>query len=464
MKTIKRKICFVTIVSILSTLILSVMPVSATLEDMPKDLPRRDALKDMIKNKADFEVLVDVDNDKTFANELDITADVSDATQNSEVKSASGVEKQSFKFNKIKSLKEAKKSKKHGSIWVTKEKFDKYLTPEGKQEMDKYLDMGYSIYFIGLEDENVLNRLFTGEKSTMELDPASTAKQKVAFVTKNKNGEYFFGHILSSKDATDNDVLSTALTSSWNRKNDLNYTRKHKNEKFSNIFTAKVSADSGNSFTIGSDWRQLYGWTQVIVPCYWNKGGIGQDRFGDYVEWRGGFYLNTPKDGKNYYAMAFEHGMSPASRSWYQSTVASSSLSCNSHADAFQSNLLMQYAPKTKPSSSTVTFKIGNSFTSNPSLGSIEAMWQVSQSDLNITDNSALGDQFMKINFNYSRTWYNSFTSYAKGTSWQDSSVIYQGQSGATSCIMNNINTATFVDNNERLGVGSAGYNTYLRK
>ncbi len=208
-------------------------------------------------------------------------------------------------------------------------------------------------------------------------------------------------------------------------KNDKNYTRQPKADQ-------NIAHANGNDFSIGNSWKNVRSWQQ---NTYWTD-------FGSLVEWRAGYYLTNPSDNKNYYAVAIESGMSPKNNCQVilpgndDSYCASDRLTYWSQANAYnQQNLLKSYAPKSTPSSNTVSFSIGGNYSkSSGASGSIGASYSVSRSDLDILDQSNLMQQKAEIQFNYKYFLGLEASKYAKGTSWQNLAIIYQGVDNATYC------------------------------
>ena len=197
------------------------------------------------------------------------------------------------------------------------------------------------------------------------------------------------------------------------------------------MFDDQVYAETGNSFTIGSSWKCVFGWNQYI----WST----SSNWGTYGEWKAGYRLLNSTDGKKYWAMAIEGCMAPNQSI---ANVYSSSLYYYSHADRDQANLLRSYSPKASPTTSTMTLSASLGTTSQ----AISASWSVSQSDLTVSDTTNIGDQYMKVRFNYPLTWYGDFSQYARGTSWQNIAIIYQAPNNAVSCTFNNGRQANFGD------------------
>ena len=261
--------------------------------------------------------------------------------------------------------------------------------------------------------------------------------------------------IQTNSQYTSKDVLETILTSSWNRRNDIKYTRSEKTAYFQNLLAQKVYADSGSTYSIGSGWACKFGWSQYILTTY----------SGDYTEWKAAYYLEHPVDGKDYYAMALEGAMDPKDDEPWPFVNHSSNLNYYSTANGNgQSNLLKSYAPVSKPSSYTWTFSIGGSLAESGYGGDIGASWPITYNDLTFTDSSSPSQQKMNIYFQYSEG-----TTYSRNTSWQDASFIYQAPAGSTYCILDNGRVAKFVC----LGAGglsadyysaTKGYATYVYK
>lgn len=321
-------------------------------------------------------------------------------------------------------------NKKYNSIWINGSASSELLKSSSANDIERYLDKGYSVYLYGISDLHLLSTVLLGTNYAEESADEMTEQQVVAFVTKNKNGEYFFGHIFSEESADSENVISAVLASTWNRRNDYNYTRSKHTAAFMSSLSSSVNASSGDDFSIGSSWRCVFGWNQYIwtVP----------DNWGTYGEWKAGFYLTNSTDGKKYWAMAIEGCMSPNQS---MSNVYSKSLYYDSHADCNgQANLLRAYSPKTSPTSNTMNLSVSLGTDSQ----SISASWPVTQNDLSITDTTSIGDQFMKVTFYYNLGFLGDYTAYARGTSWQNIAIIYQAPDNATSCKFGNGRIASF--------------------
>ncbi len=334
------------------------------------------------------------------------------------------------KCRSVGQLDQVASDKNYKSIWLSADEYNSILDDEnGVQDLDKYLDEGYTLYFLGLEDINVLSEKFTGDSAKETI--VNGDKQIISYVSKNLDGEYFFGHYFSSKKYTEKEVLKSIVASAWNRRNDLHYTRKEQNSDFSDLFTTKVKANSGEDFTIGTGWSCRFGWNQY---------NFSTDN-GNYTEWKAGFYLTRPVDGKDYYAIAMESCMAP-----YNTSGDYSSDYLRIYSDLKKNKsgqLLRSYAPKQSPSSSTFSFNIGGSYSKDGPSGGIGASWETSMDDIEVLDSSQPSVQVADFKFNYKWPW-GYFTNYSTHTSWQNSAIICQGPTGSTSAIMNNKRTAQF--------------------
>jgi len=232
------------------------------------------------------------------------------------------------------------------------------LSEKGVKKLEKYLNKGYSIYFLGLKDPNKMGELFYDGKFNEELKDGNV-EQQVTFISKNKDGEIFLGAILSEEKYSDERLFTTLIASTWNRRNDYNYSKKKAEFSFIEKVTNKVYASNDADFNIGSKWKNVYPWTQYSVDT----------GFGTQTEWKAGFYLTDSTDGQNYYAMAIETAMDP------DTSATTSKLRYISDADSNgQANKLKSYAPKVSPSSNTLSFNIGGSYSkSGVAKGSIGA-------------------------------------------------------------------------------------------
>lgn len=348
------------------------------------------------------------------------------------------------KTKKLKDTDLISSEKEFNSIWITEEEHNKYLSKNGVKKLDKYLNKGYSIYFLGLKDLNILKELFTDVKSHEELKESQVGQQ-VAFLTRNMNGETFTGSILSDRSYTDERMLKTITASTWNRRNDFKYTKKKAEISFIDKVANKVYASNGSDFTIGSKWRSVFPWTQYTLDTI----------KGTQTEWKAAFYLTDPKDGQNYYAMAIEAAMDP------DSGISSRELNYYSDANSNgQANQLRQYNPKANPTSSTISFNVGGSYSqAGGTTGSIGASWNVVLNDLTITDSSSPSSQIMNLYFRYSVG-----SSYAKQTTWQNVAFVYLAPSGSSNCIIDNKRAVIFRDGNAPDGANSHYMTTTVYK
>ncbi len=429
MKRILKRTIPILIVVFVLTQILSIS-VFAELEEMPNDLDVNTAL-DQARKSNDLDIFVLGDHSKKLS-------DVG------------------IKINNVQKLEEIDSDKSNKSIWITLELQNSLLSDESSiNKLDNYLDKGYTLYFLGLEDLNILSEKFAGNTSKDTLVEGDT--QKAAFVTKNKEGEYFFGHFISKDLYYSKSVLEKITASTWNRRNDHKYTRQKKNSKFSAMFTNQANADSGNSFTIGTGWVNKFSWSQYSFDVKDSTNA----KVGSYTEWKAGFYLSTPVDGKDYYAIALEGCMAPTEAG---SVYTSDYL--RYYGTQASSQLLRQYAPNQSPSSNTFSFKIGGSYNKNP-IGTLDATWSTVVGDIQLLDSSQPSSQNMDIKFNY--RWPAGFwTSYSTHTSWQDACLIVQAPSGSTSATINNSRVAQFARRSASgyiyTGNGSSSYETILYK
>lgn len=343
----------------------------------------------------------------------------------------------SIQFKKADNLDKIKTDKSYKSIWITPSIYTNLINNDSWYEkLNKYLDHGYSLYFLGLTDLNILSNKFIGSSANETI--TNGYQQTVSYVSKNSEGEYFFGHYFSDKPYNDKNVIKDLVTSTWNRRNDIHYTRKNKDSIFSNLFAQKVEASSGSSFSIGSSWSCKFGWNQYNFSVTDRLGYFGT--IGNYTEWKAGYYLTNPVDGKDYYAIAMESCMAPTSTN-YTSDYLRVRCPVSNNASG---QLLRDYAPKQGPSSSTFSFNIGSNFSKTGPSGSIGASWSTSISDLSLLDSSQPSSQTMDIKFSYNWDW--GFTSYGTHTSWQNSCIICQGSSGSSSATIDNERYASFAE------------------
>jgi len=375
---------------------LNILPVSAELEEMPKDVDSKTALNKLLVSD-DFEFFT--------------IGDTTEAITNNDVK-----------FTRKSDLDDIELNKKYNSIWINKDKHSELLTSKGVEKIEKLLNNGCSVYFIGLEDVNILTKLFTTSTS-YETTKDSDTKQIAGFITKNKKGEVFIGHFISKESIGNENVSNSLLVSAWNRRNDFNYTKKGAMSSFISSLTQKVSA-AGDFFTIGSQWRIVFGWQNYVFNT----------SYGDMSEWKSAYYLTDSIDGKDYWAMALQAGMAPYPGSG-DYLHFSKTLNYFSDADSNgQANKLWSdYQPKTKPSSSTWEFSLGASLSQSKIEPTIGASWSITANDLSFYDYSQLGSQKMDLKWNYT-TW----RTYSNNTSWQNCSFIYQAPTGATNCKIDN--------------------------
>ena len=323
---------------------------------------------------------------------------------------------------KVARLADVQTSKQYKSIWMTSDAYSDLLDRERIAEVETYLDQGYSVYFLGLSDPSILGQLLIDERySEVNL---GEIQQEIAFVTKNKLGEYFLGAICSSSESKGS-LLKTLLASTWNRRNDWALSRQPHEKKMSGILDGKVAAASGEDFTIGNDWACRFGWQQYVINT----------TYGNYTEWKAAFYLTNPVDGKNYYAMAIEGSMDPSTYSDCANTI-----NYQSDSDGYgQNNLLRSYKPTASPSSNTYSFTLGSNLGKDSYDAGISASWEVVVNDLYLTDYSEPSNQKVNLLFTYDRS-----SSYAKQTTWQNTCFIYQAPAGSTYCLLDNFRNATF--------------------
>ena len=283
-----------------------------------------------------------------------------------------------------------------------------------------------------MEDLTAIKKAFTNAKFEEE-SKDSIFHHRIGFITKNQKGEYFTGHILSDKKYNDTQVINSALSETWNRRNDIKYTRKQKTEKTALSLLNKVKANSGDDFSIGSSWDQVFGWTKYDYTT----------DFGNYSEWKAAFYLTDSKDGNDYYAMAFDAAMDPEKNISYSGIPIADELNYYSDADSNgQDNQLRSYAPQSAPTSSTYSFSIGSPL--SLSGASVGASWSVTKDDLNLNDNSSPYYEQMNISFKYDH----GGSGYDTQTSWQNASFIYQAPSGSNSVILDNKRVFVFKSTN----------------
>jgi hypothetical protein len=417
MKKFLKVMCVMLIVAVLATTVSFAETALPSTKDMPYDLIQDEALNQANESK-DLDIFIIGENkDKISQNGRSLVArnDINNISSN----------------------------KNYKSIWLEKSYYDTLLNNDIKL-LVKYLDQGYSIYFLGLEDLNILRTKFAGQESS---ETVNNNVPKAAFVTKNRDGEYFFGYFFSNYSYTDSNFINTLIASTWNRRNDINYTRKHKSESaLSKIITNVAYANSGSSFSIGSSWSQKVSWTQYNFEV----AGLVTQRAGAYTEWKAGYYLTNSTDGKDYYALVMESCMAP--NNGYD--TSSDYLRIYSDLTKNQSGqLLKSYAPTQSPSSNTYTFNIGSSLSKTSSTANVGASWSTSVNDLELLDSSQPSAQIMDIKFNYK--WPNlMFTSYSTHTSWQNSSIICQLPSGSRFANINNKRTAGFAWKNSVLTSG----------
>lgn len=377
----------------------------AQLEEMPKDVSKDKALN-AINNSKDFDVFFLGDDESI--NEFD------------------------YSFKKIEKLVNVKTSKKYKSVWISKENVDEYLKSENIEKLEQLLNDGYSIFYLDMEDLTAIKKAFTNAKFEEE-SKDSIFHPRIGFITKNQKGEYFTGHILSDKKYNDTQVINSALSETWNRRNDIKYTRKQKTEKTALSLLNKVKANSGDDFSIGSSWDQVFGWTKYDYTT----------DFGNYSEWKAAFYLTDSKDGNDYYAMAFDAAMDPEKNISYSGIPIADELNYYSDADSNgQDNQLRSYAPQSAPTSSTYSFSIGSPL--SLSGASVGASWSVTKDDLNLNDNSSPYYEQMNISFKYDH----GGSGYDTQTSWQNASFIYQAPSGSNSVILDNKRVFVFKSTN----------------
>jgi hypothetical protein len=282
---------------------------------------------------------------------------------------------------------------------------------------------------------NILQTKFAGKNSNETIVDGD--KQQASFVSKNKDGEYFFGHFFSKESYSSANLIKKLIASTWNRRNDKNYTRTKKDSAFSKTFTNIANSSSGSSFNIGSSWACKVGWTQYNFDV----DETSSMNIGSYSEWKAAYYLTNSVDGKDYYALAIESCMAPNQ----SSTIDSGSDYLNIYSDLKLNQtgqLLRTYAPTQNPSTNTYSYNIGESLSKTSSSASVGASWSTSVSDIELLDQSQPCQQIMNIKFNYK--WPYDFTSYCKNTSWQTSSIICQLPAGSSYAIINNSRTASF--------------------
>lgn len=437
LKKLLKTVCVMVILTILATSISFAETSKKSIKDMPYDLEYNEALKQLNESN-DLDIFILGNNKDTIS-------------------------KKGNNFIKMEDIKDISSSKQYKSIWL-EESFYEPLLNNNIKLLDEYLDKGYSIYFLGLQDLNVISEKFTGQKSYETINDGNV--QKAAFVTKNMDGEYFFGHFFSDNSYKDDDFINSLRSSTWNRRNDRNYTRKHKTESaLSKILTNVAYANSGNSFSIGSSWSQKVSWSQYNFDV---GNLLPSIKAGSYTEWKAAYYLTNSSDGKDYYALVMESCMDPNSSG--SQDASSDYLNIYSDLKLNKSGqLLKSYAPTQSPSTSTYSFNIGSSLGKTSSTANIGASWSTSVSELELLDSSQPSGQITNIKFNYK--WPNyMFTSYSTNTSWQSSSIICQLPAGSTYACMNNKRTACFATKYSILTTSTTQHtrsqeiNTYIYK
>lgn len=379
--------------------------VNAQVTEMPKDMKKEEALKQILNT-----------------NEMDIF-----------VLDSSKQMKSSFDFKFANELDEIQSDNKYKSIWIAPEYHENFLNKKDYKKLDKFLDKGYTIYFLGLTDFNILNELFVGANVSEEMKGNETTYNlKSAYVSKNKLGEYFIGFILANKelDYSSENVIETMLSSTWNRRNDSNYTRKGANAKGIASLNQKVYASSPADFSIGNSWRVVYSGTQYILNT----------DYGDYTEWKTAYYLTQAKDGRDYYAMTLEGEMAPGGGNHF-----SMKLQYKSDADSNgQANLMREHKPNTTPSTYTWSFSLGGSYGTDATSANIGVSWGGTFSDLEFRDNSNGSSQLMDILFDYKEGGITGIPDYLEDTSYQYASFIYQAPTGSSYCKLDNYRNVIF--------------------
>lgn len=325
-------------------------------------------------------------------------------------------------FRAVSDLSQAESGRRFKSLWLSRTAYEKYLNKDGIKDIERYLDRGFSVYFIGLDDPSILGKLLMDESFSETADGEN--KQKIAFVTKNRLGEYFFGAICSEPEA-ESSLDESLLASTWNRRNDRNAVRRKAESQLPAILDDKVEASSGDDFSIGNDWVCRFGWYQYVIHT----------TYGDYTEWKAAFYLTNPIDGADYYAMSIEGGMDPA-----YSTDSAYSINYMSDSDNYgQNNQLRSYKPTASPTSNTYTFSLGSNLGKDSYSANISASWTVTCNDLDFYDFSEPSYQKVNILFDYDHTSY-----YARQTTWQNTCFIYKAPAGSTYCLLDNYRYVTF--------------------
>jgi hypothetical protein len=406
---------------------------------MPKDIDQENALSQIEKE-----------------NNLDVFFL---SSQNSELEINTGdkATPKKFKTKKIRSIENFKSSKKYASIWIDKKDVNNYFGEGNEKNIGKIqtiLSKGYTTVFF-LEPENVdeLRKTYTGYDTKVIEDANNNQKPYIFYISKNKAGEYFTGVIYSHE--MNNEVLKSALASSWNRRNDWKYTRKTPDIKKSNV----AYAEGGATFSIGSTWRCVRSWELVEYSTTF-RGGVAYNDKGRFSEWRGVFYCTNSVDGKDYYAYATEVGMLPVTGStycdkfWYQS-----------ESNAIVPDAIRNYQPRAVPSESTYTFNVGAGIAKDGLSGNGSLSWTYTKKDLQITDQTS-SSYYMSLYFNYPFTILGQATSYAKQSNWNNISYVVQNSTNRGYTYINYRSTWSFGDLgwSSKTYQASSGASIYVRK
>ncbi|QUI21630.1 hypothetical protein HZI73_04675 [Vallitalea pronyensis] len=295
------------------------------------------------------------------------------------------------------------------SIWVSEENTKDLLNDTIK--MKDILSEGISIYFINLQDMNILRHTFCSNRIKEE---SLDILPDFQFITQGSKGNYFigYGHF---HDLLESEKQESLLASAWNRKNDIRYSGAMKqdkvqstlNKKLASLFASEAYAGS-NDYTINSKWTTYSsGWE--TFEHY--------STYGDVNEWRAFYSYDDGAD--NYYAIADSMYMSPST----SSTSACVKLDVEVDCDSYQSgNEIFKYSPQIAPTSDTYTFSIGAGTNGEATIG---ASWSIIRKDLTTSfSGTSQSDEIYKASFSY-----DVLSEYAQTENRQDFSVILQGES-----------------------------------
>lgn len=233
---------------------------------------------------------------------------------------------------------------------------------------------------LNISEENVKMRLSRARKALKEQLLEENNAVTSCFVSKNLAGEYFTGTLYSSKNTSSEKIKETLMTSAWKQRN-LHYYTKDISKIKSDLFSA--SATNGDLFTVNYNWKTLTPWHQ-------NSWQSGTSYLSEWMCFKG----VRADDGYDYYAWCVESYITPING-------GTDYVKLSSNAAYQPSGQLRFYDPKSTPATNTVSFTIGGGITKNGVGLNISASYSTQISDLTIINNSNMGINLAKINFDY---------------------------------------------------------------